>query len=163
MRRSRLLQPGDPAPDFELPVLLGGVKSRFRLFDAIAKRNVVLAFYPLNWQKVSAEQMIAYQVERERFLGLNAETVTVSVDSIMNTTSWEREIGPFDFPMCSDFWPHGEVANLYGAFREVEPVRGASERAVFIIDRRGTVRYSRGYAPDQLPPIEDALTALEQL
>ena len=47
----------------------------------------------------------------------------------MNTTVWEREIGPFDFPLCSDFWPHGEVSRSYGVLREAAPLAGASERA----------------------------------
>ena len=62
--------------------------------------------------------MVAFQVDREKFLARNAETVGICVDSIMNTTAWEREIGPFDFPLCSDFWPHGEVSFRYGLLRD---------------------------------------------
>ncbi|HZQ70420.1 MAG TPA: redoxin domain-containing protein [Terriglobales bacterium] len=157
-----MLQVGDTAPDFELPVLIAGVKARFRLNEQRGK-NLVLAFYPLNWESISAEQMVAYQVERDKFVDLNAEVVTVSVDSIMNTTSWEREIGPFDFPMCSDFWPHGEVSRRYGVFREEGPMRGAAERAVFVIDRSGKIRSSRNYSLRELPAAEDALLVLRTL
>jgi len=158
-----LLQPGDLAPDFDLPVLLGGVKSRFHLDEERCKRNILLAFYPLNWEPVSAEQVIAYQVEREKFLDLNAEIVTVSVDSIMNTTAWEREIGPFDFPMCSDFWPHGEVTREYGVFRDGPPMRGASERAIFVIDRMRKIRFGQSFSLNQIPAVDDALSALRAL
>jgi peroxiredoxin (alkyl hydroperoxide reductase subunit C) len=158
-----VLQPGDVAPDFDLPVLIAGVKTRFRLAEQRGKRNLVLAFYPLNWQTVSAEQMIAYQLERDEFLELNAEVVSISVDSIMNTTSWEREIGPFDFPMCSDFWPHGEVARRFGVFRNEPPLRGAAERAVFVIDRAGTIRFSRRYSLAEVPAVDHVLTALRSL
>jgi peroxiredoxin len=158
-----LLQPGDAAPDFDLPVLLGGVKTRFRLHEQSGKRNIVLAFYPLNWETISAEQMVAYQVEREAFRGLNAEIVSVSVDSIMNTTSWEREIGPFDFPMCSDFWPHGEVTRRYGVFRDEEPMRGAAERAVFVINRAREITFSRSYPLREVPSVQDAFLALRNL
>ena len=92
-----MLQAGDMAPDFELPVLIGGVRNQFRLSEHRGKQNLVLAFYPMNWDPVSAQQMIGYQVEREKFLARGAEVVAISVDHIMNTTSWEREIGPFDF------------------------------------------------------------------
>ncbi len=158
-----MLQPGTVAPDFDLPVLIAGVKTRFRLSEQRGRRNVVLAFYPLNWEGISAEQMVALQVEREKFLALKAETVTVSVDSIMNTTSWEREIGPFDFPMCSDFWPHGEVCRRYDIFREEDPLRGTAERAVFVIDRAGTIRFSRSYPAQELPSAGDMLLALKGL
>ena len=158
-----MLQPGDLAPDFDLPVLLGGVKSRFHLDEERCRRNILLAFYPLNWEPVSAEQVIAYQVEREKFLDLNAEIVTVSVDSIMNTTAWEREIGPFDFPMCSDFWPHGEVTREYGVFRDESPMRGAAERAVFVIDRTRRVRFSRSYSLKEIPAMGDVLVSMRAL
>ena len=102
------LDVNDFAPDFDLPVLTAGVKGRFRLREHSAE-NLVLAFYPSNWEPVSTEQLIGYQVERESFLARNAEVVGINVDSIMNTTAWEREIGPLEFPLCSDFWPHAAV------------------------------------------------------
>ncbi len=158
-----MLQPGDAAPDFDLPVLIAGVKTRFRLAEQRGKKNLVLAFYPLNWQTISAEQMIAYQFERDQFLELNAEVVSISVDSIMNTTSWEREIGPFDFPMCSDFWPHGEVARRYCVFRDEEPMRGTAERAVFVINRAGEIIFSRRYSLSEVPLAQHAFLALRNL
>jgi len=104
------LNVGDQAPDFDLPALVAGIKQRFRLREQRGKKHIVLAFYPFNWEPVSGKHLASYQVEREQFLAGGAETVGVSVESIMNTTAWEREIGPFDFPLCSDYWPHGEVA-----------------------------------------------------
>lgn len=158
-----LLHAGDLAPDFDLPVLIGGVKKRYHLKERLSVRNVVLAFYPLNWESVSARQLVEYQVEREKFAAANAEVVALSVDSIMNTTEWEREIGPFDFPMCSDFWPHGEVSLAYGAFREQNPYAGASERAVFVINRARKIVFSRVYGLLDLPPISDVFEVLRSL
>jgi peroxiredoxin len=155
-----VLQAGDVAPDFEVPVLIGGVRKQFRLSEHRGKQNLVLAFYPMNWDPVSAQQMIGYQVEREEFLVRGAEVVAISVDHIMNTTSWEREIGPFDFPLCSDFWPHGEVSRHYGVLRQTEPFAGASERAVFVIDKVGRIAFSRIYPVNQLPGLEETLGAL---
>src|SRR5437588_6151931 len=127
-REVSVLQPGEIAPDFDLPALIGGVKKRFHLAERIGKQQLVLAFYPLNWDPVSARQMVNYQVHREKLLASGAELVGISVDSIMNTTAWEREIGPFDYPLCSDFWPHGEVSRKYCVLREQGPFAGASER-----------------------------------
>ncbi len=158
-----MLQYGDMAPDFDLPVLLGGVKKRFRFSERRGKQNLVLAFYPLNWEAVSTEQMVAYQVEREKFLAQNAEIVGISVDSIMNTTAWEREIGPFDYPLCSDFWPHGEVSRKYGVLRAEEPFAGASERAIFVVGKHGKIEFSRIYPVNQVPDLQETLAALSRL
>ena len=154
------LQVGDEAPDFDLPALIAGVKKRFRLSDHRGKKTIVLAFYPFNWEPISDRQMIAFQVERESFLERNAETVAISVESIMNTTTWEREIGPFEFPLCSDFWPHGEVAKRYGVLRTAEPAMGASDRAAFIVNRDGQVIFRRLYGIADLPSINEILEAL---
>src|SRR5712691_7740161 len=148
-----LLQSGDMAPDFAVPVLVGGVKKQLRLSEHRGKQHLVLAFYPANWEPVSAQQMVTYQVEREKFLARQAEVLAISVDSIMNTTSWEREIGPFDFLMGSDFWPHGEVSRRYGVLREAGSLQGASERALFVVDKAGAIRFARTYPVDQLPDI----------
>ena len=154
---------GTPAPDFELPALIAGVKKPLRLSAYRGQKNVVLAFYPYNWQAASAQQLTGYQRERPRMLASNTETVAVTVDSIMNTTSWEREIGPFDFPICADFWPHGEVCVRYGVLRESGPEAGASERAVFVIDRDGRIAFRKVYGLDEVPPIEEIFPMLRKL
>ena len=158
-----MLQSGDMAPDFRIPVLIGGVRKEFRLAEHRGKRNLVLAFYPANWDAVSTRQMINYQVERGKFKARQAEVLGISVDSIMNTTSWEREIGPFDFLLGSDFWPHGEVSRRYGILREADPLKGASERAIFVVDKSGKIRFTRIYPPDQLPDLDETLNALREL
>ena len=157
-----LLAPGETAPDFDLPALVGGVKKRFHLHEHLAKTNVVLAFYPVNWDTVSAHQMVEYQERREQ-LRARAEVVAISVDSIMNTTVWEREIGPLDFTLCSDFWPHGEVSQSYRVFREAAPLAGASERAVFVVDRKGKIAFSRIYGLLELPSFSELLEALRRV
>ena len=151
------------APDFDLPVLDRGVRKQFRLSEHRGKRNLVLAFYPANREPVSAQQMVTYQVEREKFLARQADVLGINVDSIMHTVSWEREIGPFDFLLASDFWPHGEVSRRYGVLREVDPFKGACERAVFVVDKAGTIRFSRIYPLDQLPDLEETLETLREL
>ena len=155
-----MLEPGQIAPDFDLPALIGGVKKRLHLAERIAKQRLVLAFYPLNWEPVSARQMIDYQVQREKLVASDAEVIGISVDSIMNTTAWEREIGPFDYPLCSDFWPHGEVSRKYGVLRDANPFAGASERAIFVVGKNGTIEFSKAYSLTEAPELDEVLTAL---
>ena len=154
---------GTSAPDFELPALIAGVKKPLRLSAYRGQKNVVLAFYPHNWREASAKQLIGYQAERPRVQASNAETVAVAVDSIMNTTTWEREIGPFDFPICADFWPHGEVCARYGVLRQSGPEAGASERAIFVIDRDGRIAFRKVYGWDEVPPLQEIFPMLEKL
>lgn len=158
-----LLQAGDLAPEFDVPVLVGGVRKQFRLSEHRRKQNLVLAFYPANWEAISTQQMVTYQVEHEKFQARQTEVLGISVDSIMNTTSWEREIGPFDFLLGSDFWPHGEVSRRYGLLREAEPFKGASERAIFVVDKAGKIRFVKIYPVDQLPDLAETLDALREL
>ncbi len=161
--RSEPASVGTVAPDFELPALIAGVKGPLRLSTYRGRKNVVLAFYPHNWQESSAKQLISFQVQRPRVLASNAETVAVTVDSIMNTTTWEREIGPFDFPICADFWPHGDACMRYGVLRESGPDAGASERAVFVIGRDGRVAFRKVYGWEDVASIEDVFPILEKL
>lgn len=153
---------GDPAPDFELPALIGGVRKTFRLAEYRGK-TVVLAFYPFNWQEASVRQMSAYEANRSRVLASNAETVAINVESILNTTAWEREHGPFDFPLCSDFWPHGGVCARYGVLRASGPGAGASERAVCVVDRGGRVVFQKIYGWEEVPPLEEIFSLLEKV
>jgi peroxiredoxin (alkyl hydroperoxide reductase subunit C) len=154
---------GDEAPDFELPAVIGGVRKKFHLSQARIDQNVVLAFYAFNWQETRARQIIECQAEGARIRQLKAEVVGITVDSIMNITAWEREIGPIDFPLCSDFWPHGEVSQRYGVLRTSGENMGASERAIFVVDREGRIVFAEKYAPEAVPGIDDFLRVLQKL
>jgi len=79
----------------------------------------------------------------------------------MNTTAWERAIGPFEFPLCSDFWPHGEVCKRYGVLEEYGESAGASQRAVIGIDRMGNIAFRKTYGREKVAPLGEVLTALE--
>ena len=157
-----MIEVGDRAPEFVLPGLLGGVKERFRLSEQRGK-NIILAFYPFNWEPISIEQFTNYQVAHDKLLASNAEVVGISVESIMNITAWERDIGPLDFPLCSDFWPHGEVCGSYGLLRREEPDKGASERALCIVDTRGTLAFRRLYGRRDVPNVQELLDCLRTL
>jgi peroxiredoxin len=161
--QSGSLEVGDPAPDFDLPALVAGVKGRFRLSEQRGKKHLVLLFYPLNWEAVSGQQLSQYQAEREKIEALGAETVAICVESIMNTTSWEREIGPFDFPMCSDFWPHGEVGEKYGVLQRKGELAGACSRAIFVVDKNGTIVFRKEYGINEAPNLDEITQVLREI
>ena len=157
---SGLVSVGAGAPDFELPALIGGVRKSFHL-DDYRKKTVVLTFYPFNWQQASLLPMTVYQAQRARVLAANAETVAICVESIMNTTAWERAHGPFDFPLCSDFWPHGAVSKRYGVLRESGVEAGACEPAIVVVSPGGQIKFCKTYGPEESPSPEDVFQVLE--
>ena len=101
---------------------------------------------------------------RAEFAALNAQVLDISIDSIPSHIAWrEREVGPVQIPLCSDFFPHAEVARRFGILREGPPIAGISERAAFVVDKKGIVAFAKVYPLDQLPDIEEVLGALRAL
>ncbi|ABF43780.1 alkyl hydroperoxide reductase/ Thiol specific antioxidant/ Mal allergen [Candidatus Koribacter versatilis Ellin345] len=108
--------------------------------------------------------MPAYQVELDKFAGYDAQVVGISIDTIYSHMAWQqKETGWMDYPLASDFYPHGAVAQLYGVFREKPPIPGINERAIFVIDKEGIIRFSKVYDLGQQPPNEEVFEVLEKL
>lgn len=100
----------------------------------------------------------------EKFAGYDAQVVGVSVDSIYSHIAWQKkEIGILNFPLASDFYPHGEVARKFGILREGDPIPGISDRAIFILGKNGKLAFGKTYPLDQLPEEEEILTALKAM
>ena len=105
--------------------------------------------------------MPAFDSNREKMAALNAQVVDISVDSILSHQAWQKkEIGDVKLPLCSDFYPHGEVTQKYGILREGPPVPGICERAAFIVDKNGKIAFAKVYPLDQLPNIGELLEVL---
>lgn len=108
--------------------------------------------------------MPSFHAELARFAGLDAQVVGISNDPVPCHIAWQKkDIGLVDFPLCSDFYPHGEVARKYGILREGPPIPGINERAVFIVDKSGRIAFSRVYALDETPDIPELLEFLRQM
>lgn len=108
--------------------------------------------------------MPALNSELEKFAGYDAQVVGISVDSIYSHIAWqEKEIGVLKFPLLSDFYPHGEVAQKYGILRTGDPVPGISERAMFIVDKQGKIACAKVYHLGEQPPHEDCFDVLRKL
>ncbi len=91
---------------------------------------------------------------------MDTQVVGVSVDHVPALKAWAESIGGVDYPLASDFWPHGEAARVWGVLREDD---GYTERAIFVVDRKGVVRYADVHDIDDQPPIEDLFAVLKDL
>jgi peroxiredoxin len=128
------IQPGEPAPDFTLKDQHNGAVS----LREFAGKAIVLIFYPATFTGVCRSELRAVQDDLERLQNDAVQVVAVSVDSPYANKVWAEQQG-FAFPILSDFWPHGAVAQAYGIFNEVA---GRALRATFVIDKNGIVRWS---------------------
>ena len=100
----------------------------------------------------------------EKFAGFDAQVVGISIDSIFSHIAWqEKGIGLLDYPLASDFYPHGGVAKAYGVLREGPPLPGISERSVFVVDKQGKIAFAKVYELGEEPPHEDFFDALRAL
>ena len=125
---------GDQAPDFELRDQHG---TPVRLSSFRGAKNVVLVFYPLAFSPVCSGELCAFRDEFPEVNRDDVELLTVSVDSTFTHRAW-ADAEHFQFGLLSDFWPHGDLARLYGVF---DPERGVATRGTFIIDKDGVVRW----------------------
>ena len=125
---------GDKAPEFTLPSISG---DKVSLKHYLGKKNVVLSFVPAAWTPVCSEQWPGFNKGKDVFEKNDAILIGITTDNVPTLYAWTNQIGKLWFPVLSDFWPHGAVAELYGVLRP----EGISERAIFIIDKNGIIRY----------------------
>jgi peroxiredoxin len=150
------LQVGDKAPDFTLPAVSGG---NISLHQFRGEKNVVISFVPAAWTPVCSDQWPGYNIAKGIFDQNDAILLGISVDNIPSLYAWTNQMGELWFPVLSDFWPHGAVAHTYGILRS----SGVSERALFIIDKKGIIRYIDVHDINQRPGLEILARELEKL
>jgi len=150
------LRPGMKAPDFTLRSVSG---EKISLSSYWGKKDVVISFVPAAWTPVCSDQWPGYNISKDIFEKYNAILLGISVDNIPTLHAWTREMGDLWFPVLSDFYPHGAVAKKYGVLRS----DGVSERALFVIDKKGIIRYIDVHDINKRPRLEDLVKALEKL
>jgi peroxiredoxin len=149
-----ILKAGDKAPNFTLK---STPDQSVSLRDFLG-RPVVLAFYPADWSPVCSDQMGLYAQVMPEFKKYDAEVLGISVDGIWSHLAFSKD-RKLNFPLLSDFEPKGSVSKLYGAY---ESKNGESARALFVIDKKGIIRWSY-LSPDGVNPGADGiLSALEK-
>ena len=152
---SNILSAGTPAPEFTLHVTPDQMLS----LKELRGRPVILAFYPADWSPVCGDQMALYNEVLPEFHRFNAELMGISVDGVWCHAAFSRD-RKLHFPLLADFEPKGAVSRLYGAFRDGE---GISERALFVIDKKGTISWSYVSPIAVNPGADGILEALESL
>ncbi|MCM0757884.1 MULTISPECIES: redoxin domain-containing protein [Sporomusa] len=146
---------GDYAPDFLLKDNRG---EEIRLTDYKGKK-VLLSWHPLAWTSVCAEQMKALEANLAAFESNNTVPLGLSIDSYPCKNAWAKELGIATVKLLADFWPHGEIAQQYGLFRQQE---GFSERANVLVGEDGKVLWVKIYPIPELPDIAEVLEQVKK-
>jgi peroxiredoxin len=154
---SRLkVEVGQSAPEFSLPSLKGG---EVQLNQYRGKKNVILSFVPAAWTPVCSDQWPGYNIARPMIEQYDAVLLGITVDNLPTLYAWTKQMGDVWFPVLSDFWPHGSVAEQYGILRS----EGVSERALFVIDKQGIIRYIDVHDINTRPDLDALIGALADL
>src|SRR5580658_5119905 len=150
-----ILAAGTAAPEFTLHVTPDQKLS----LKELRGRPVILAFYPADWSPVCGDQMALYNELLSEFQDLGAQLLGISVDGVWCHAAFTQN-RKLHFPLLADFEPKGAVASLYGVYRESD---GTSERALFVIDADGVIRWSYVSPIGVNPGADGILSALEEL
>jgi peroxiredoxin len=147
---------GQPAPDF---VLKDQNQQEVRLSDFRGKRNVVIAFYPLDWSPVCTNEHACFANDMKQFEQLDAQVLGLSVDSVWSHKAFAEKLG-IKYSLLADFHPRGAVAEKYGMFLADKGITG---RAVAIVNKAGSVAWFKQYDIPQLPDVKEVAAALAQV
>jgi peroxiredoxin len=148
------IEVGNRAPDFELKDNHG---RPVRLSDYHGEKNVVLLFYPFAFTGVCTGELCDIRDNLPAFVNDDTQVLAVSADSIHTLRVYAEQEG-FQYPLLSDFWPHGNVSRAYGVFDEE---KGCAVRGTFIIDKEGVVRWTVVNALPDARDLDDYVKALE--
>jgi peroxiredoxin len=155
MSTKSALAAGTKAPDFSL----SSTPDQMVSLSEFLGRPVILAFYPADWSPVCGDQMALYNEIMSEFARFDAELIGISVDGVWCHLAFAHD-RKLRFPLLADFEPKGNVARQYGVYREHE---GTSERALFLIDAGGIIRWSYVSPVGINPGADGILRALEGL
>jgi peroxiredoxin len=147
---------GGKAPDFTLRSLANGNVS---LADYLGKKNVVISFVPAAWTPVCSDQWPGYNIAKEIFDENDAILLGITVDNLPTLFAWTNQMGKLWFPVLSDFYPHGATAAKFGVLRS----DGVTERALFVIDKKGIIRYIDVHDINKRPPLDSLVRELEKI
>ena len=146
---------GQPAPDFTLK----DQEQKERKLSDFRGKNVVLAFYPLDWSPVCTKEHACFTNDLKSFEGLNAQVLGISVDSTWSHKAFAEKMG-VSYPLLADFHPRGAVSSQFGLY--LSDI-GITNRATVIVDKQGVVRYVQVYDIPKQRENQDLVAALQSL
>jgi peroxiredoxin (alkyl hydroperoxide reductase subunit C) len=147
---------GEQAPDFTLK---DQNNEEVTLSTFHGKQAVLIVFYPLAFTGICTGELCVVRDDMPSFVNEDVQVLTVSVDSPYSHKIFaERE--RYEFPLLSDFWPHGAVAQAYGVFNDVT---GFANRGTFLVDKDGVVRFAEMNAPGEGRDANDWRAAIKSL
>ena len=149
------LTAGTPAPDFSLP----STPDQRLTLAQLRGKPVVLVFYPADWSPVCGDQLALYSELRDEFDAHHATVIGISVDGVWCHRAFAEQ-RKYHLTLLADFEPKGEVARRYQVYRSQE---GVAERALFVLDRDGVIRWSHVSPIGINPGADGILSALEAL
>jgi len=147
---------GQPAPDFTLKNQFG---EEVQLSDFQGKKNVVLIFFPMAFMGICTSELCEIRDRNESFSNDDVQVFGISCDSSAAQKVF-AETENLNYALLSDYWPHGAVAQSYGAFNDQ---LGFAIRGTFVIDKTGTVRWAVINGPGDARDADDYVTALAEL
>lgn len=147
---------GHKAPDFSLPSTHDTTVS---LSDYQGEKNVMISFIPAAWTPVCSDQWPGYNLAEGLFRQLDTVVIGISVDNVPTLYAWTKQMGGFWYPVVSDFWPHGAVAEEYGVLRS----DGTAERAIIMVDKQGIIRFVHVEDINRRPELEMLINALKDI
>jgi peroxiredoxin len=133
---------GSKAPDFTLNDYN---KQAVTLSSYQGEKNVLLVFYPFAFSGLCQGELCQVRDELATYTDANVQVIGVSVDTPFSLKAWAEQQG-YQFPLLSDFWPHGTVATSYGVFNDKA---GLANRGTFLIDKEGVVRFAEINQPGE--------------
>ena len=133
------LSVGDVAPEFSLPDQDRQVVSLAELRGT----PVLVVFYPFAFSSICTGELCQLRDELTTYTDAGVRVVAVSTDPVFSLKAWKAQEG-FDFPLLSDFWPHGATAQAYGVFNDKA---GMALRGTFLVDADGRIAFAEVNSP----------------
>lgn len=153
--QNQILRPGTKAPDFTLPKTPDESVS---LSDFMGK-PVLLIFFPAAFSPVCSDEVSQFNESLAEFEDYDVQLIGISVDNVWSNMAFTEQRG-LGFPVLADFEPKGEVGRRYGVYNEEN---GIEQRALFVIDSDGVIQWSYLSPLLEVPPVDGAKKAIEEL
>lgn len=147
---------GDEAPDFTLTDQTGAPVT---LSEAVRDRHALLVFFPFAFSSICTGELLEIQLNVDEFVNERVNVYAISCDARDTQAAWAAHEG-YRFPLLSDFWPHGKVAQAYGVFDQTS---GMAVRGTFVVNPQLQVVWSLVNAPGQQRDIGELHAAVKDL